>query len=262
MRLVTQLGLEPDGHLLRAAAHRWTHWQETHPELAVCEVLEDLPQRIQVSSKGKQNALLLALAQLGAVDGADDPIAAGVLCWLLLPGAARIAAALSPSCYRIDEVVAAQLWISVRTVTWRQPIKVAATVLMNTRREVVDELYGPNLRQAREFPSDALEDAAGWCADQWSSWPGDSAADYLYDVLEAAVSDEVMTRDEAGMLLRLAEVSHATNVRSRTGGGLFSRAVAHRVGAESGVSAATVARRAQDAISRLQAAHEKRLLSA
>ena len=78
--------------------------------------------------------ILLALAMLAAPDGGDDIAAAAALAKCLLPGACRLAGWLStlpPSevfrdsqpvtagtwsaVERIDELVASQLWIEVRT---------------------------------------------------------------------------------------------------------------------------------------------------
>lgn len=269
MSLVTQLGLEPGGYLLETATRRWSLWQTTHCELAVCEGLEDLPRWMGAASKGEQNAVLLTLARMGAADGEDDPIAASVLIWLLLPGATRVACSLAPVSDRIDELVAAQLWICVRTVSWRKPLQVAATILMNTRREVQEDLFGRDLEQAREIPTQVIEDLAVTvgATSARSAWQdADPAADRFYDLLEAAVTGRVVTREEARILVRLSEVSHEVDARTGRGwGGLLGRDVAQRVATEAGMSRATVSRRAQEALVRLQratASQNRNLLSA
>lgn len=266
MSLVTQLGLETGGYLLETAKQRWSLWQTTHRGLAVCQGLEDLPRWMAAASKVEQNAVLHTLARMGAADGEDDPIAAGVLIWLLLPGATRVACSLAPVSDRIDDLVAAQLWICVRTVSWRKPLQVAATILMNTRRELLEDLFGRELQQAREVPTQVIEDLAVTVgsASEWWQWPvADPAADRFYDFLEVAVTGGVVTREEAHVLVRLAEVSHQVDARTGRGwGGLLGRDVAQRVAVEVGMSRATVSRRAQEALVRLQraAASQRRVL--
>ena len=48
---------------------------------------------------------------------------------------------------RIDEVVAAHLWIEARGVNWRTGRAVAANVLMNTRKGVLRDLGIPSRHQ-------------------------------------------------------------------------------------------------------------------
>lgn len=76
------------------------------------------------------------LARLASPRGGDDVAAAGALAWLLLPGACTLAYRLRTLSPRIDEVVAAQLWLEVRSFSWELR-KVAANVLLNTRRGVL-----------------------------------------------------------------------------------------------------------------------------
>jgi hypothetical protein len=61
------------------------------------------------------------------------------LAWVLLPGACALAHRLHALSPRIDEVVAAQLWIEIRTFPWQRLRKVAANILANTRTGVLRE---------------------------------------------------------------------------------------------------------------------------
>jgi hypothetical protein len=63
--------------------------------------------------------------------------AAGVLAWVLLPGACSVARRLRSLSLRIDELVAAQLWIEVRSFPWQRLWKVAANILGNLRVAVL-----------------------------------------------------------------------------------------------------------------------------
>lgn len=76
MSLATQLGLEqPHGDLLVCACARWHEWQHTHPVLTACDDLLELPGWIKQATPDETNEVLLALAELGAADGGDDPAA-------------------------------------------------------------------------------------------------------------------------------------------------------------------------------------------
>lgn len=257
MSLATQLGLEePHGELLVSARARWQEWQRIQPALAVCDDLLALPQWIKQATPEESNEVLLALAEQGAADGGDDPAATGALLWLLLPGAVGIAQTLMPLSERIDELVAAQLWLCARTVSWAKRVRVAATVLMNTRREVMTDLgLSTDVRAGRaEVPSADPEQfialgvrvrLVGTCEPQ-----GAVAAahiDALHALLEDATGAGVVDHDDCQLLLRLAE--HAETPRAGRGrGGLFARSSATHVAREWGVSRATVTRRAERAL--------------
>lgn len=97
-------------------------------------------------------------------DGGDDIAAAAALAKCLLPGACRLAGWLSSlptkevfrdsqpiqagawwAVERIDELVASQLWIEVRSFPWRRLTKVASNIIVSTKvgvlREVGDYFY-------------------------------------------------------------------------------------------------------------------------
>lgn len=253
MSLATQLGLDdPDrGHLAQARM-RWRSWQQEHPELRVCSELLDLPAWTRTADDRDKNEALLALAQLGAVDGKDDPSATAALIWLLLPGAVEVTQTLTPMRERMDELVAAQLWISARTVNWKGRVRVAKTVLMNTRRDLLRELRrGQNPREELGLPDILVApDQAGMSS---------TASDYLYDLLEEAVGRGVVDRDDTHVLLRLADVAD-TGRTGRGKAGLTGAVGLAAVAAELGVSGPTVYRRATRALSKLQESY--RVLSA
>lgn len=268
MSLVRQLGLEePHGDLLVSACVRWRQWQDTHPVLTVCDDLLGLPGWVEQSTPEETNRVLLALAELGAADGGDDPAATVALLWLLLPGAVGIARALMPLSERIDELVAAQLWICARTVSWAKGVRVAATVLMNTRREVMTDLgLSMDPRAARaELPSadPGLLMALGVGVRVGTCVAQDVAADtgLLHELLEDATESGVVNVDDCHLLLRLAE--HADTPRGGRGrGGLFARSSAADVAQEYAVSRATVTRRAERALRALQDTYARPVRSA
>lgn len=260
MSLAKQLGLErPSADLLVRAGDRWQGWQRTHPVLAVSENLQGLREWVRNAGPEEANEVLLALAELAAVDGGDDRAAAAGLSWLLLPGAVGVARALAGLSDHIDELVAAQLWICVRTVSWRKRIWVAATVLMNTRREVITDLglsMDPRAGRAElPVPDPALLIRPGSAAQQIGADGRHCAAlvagELLHGLLEDAARAGVVTVDDCHLLMRLAQ--HADTRRSGRGrGGLLARSSSTEVGKEWGLSRAAVARRADLALRALQ----------
>lgn len=247
MGLASTLGLEAAGRgELAAAAARWKVWQEEHPVLGVCEDLADLPGWVRTAPPEEVNRVLLALGELGAVDGGDDPAATSVLVWLLLPGAVGVARSLH-GVPDVDELVGAQLWMSARSVNWRGQVRVAATVLMNTRRDVVRELRRGQGGGRVVLGQSGVPEALTWERFDLPS----NASDVLYDLLEGAVMDGVVDREEVQVLLRLAQACDTPRT-GRGNGGLTAKAGMAVVAAELGVSVPTVFRRASRALAKLQ----------
>ena len=134
MSVAEQLGLaDQSSDLLVVAGQRWEFWATGQPALTRCGGLSGLRSRLRAGDPAGADEVLHALATLGAVDGGDDVAAAAVLAWALLPGACTLAHRLASLTPQIDEVVAAALWVEVRTFPWRRCRKVAANVLLNTR---------------------------------------------------------------------------------------------------------------------------------
>ena len=171
---------------------------------------------------------------------------------MLLPGACTVAHRLRSLTHRIDEVVAAQLWLEVRSFRWEQRRKVAANILMDTRRGVLRDLgVGEHLREvdptwARAIPVAPTGGLWQVLEAQWSAMDDLTAAAELAGVFAWAVADGVITEADVELLLDLAVAADAAGViRSGCGqGGLSSRRVASEVAARRGVGATTVRRRA------------------
>lgn len=264
MSVAQQLGLEvPYGDLMICAGERWGHWQSSHPVLRVCEDLFSLRDWVWHAEPNDANEVLLALGELGAVDGGDDPAATTALLWLLLPGAVGIARSLQSLSNRIDELVAAQLWICARTLSWAKDIRVAATVLKNTRREVLTDLgVGHDAKAARtESASSDLDlvlAMAGPSAYMVGHTPANdhwtAEADLLYGLLQDATNAGVVSSQDCDLLLQLAE--HADTTRNGRGrAGLIGRTSAAQVAHAHGLSRATIARRADRALNALRYAY-------
>ena len=240
--------------------------------------------------------VLLALAMLAAPDGGDDIAAAAALAKCLLPGACRLAGWLSTlpprevfrdsqpvtagtwsAVERIDELVASQLWIEVRTFRWRRLRKVAANILISTRvgvlREVGDFFYvsradrtWANTTLVESFSTGDLDpcDGGAWSkgemptervvgalfhrpgilADAGPEQEEPSATEELLELLAWACDHKVISPADRYLLLCLVEEADRVETRrlARGYGGLLSNEVSSRVAPRIGVSEATVRR--------------------
>lgn len=261
MSLRTQLGLT-DGSPspVQRAVQAWPVWVARHSVLARVDGPEQLAQWLRGAAPVEANEVLLALGELGAVDGADDTAAASVLAELLVPGATVIARDLYTMCPRMDELVAGQLWISVRTLSWANRIQVASTVLMNVRRDVLRHLGWATPWADRVSLLDPTQDQdASWLAIEChrSEVEQRGAQEALYDLLEEAVEDQVLPSREVRLLLGLAEASDAVVTR-RANAGLTSKPAVRAVAADQHTSSASVERRARRALAQLRGTYARR----
>lgn len=270
MSVATQLGLaDPDHDLLALARARWAGWAKASPALGVVGDLLELPDWMRSAERGAVDEVLLVLARLASPTGADDVAATGALVWVLLPGASLIAHRLRSLTHRIDEVVAAQLWVEARTFRWERGRKVAANILMNTRKGVLRDLgVGEHLRRsdATWFKAITLEpgDRLWRLAEEDAASEGECPARELLDVLRWAVRAGVVTAADAQLLVCLAEEADLVGVprvgRGRLG--LMAPAAAEAVGRQWGLSARTVRRRAQRSLEALSGACGRSRISA
>jgi hypothetical protein len=297
MSVGDQLGLDDNSELLDQACQKWPAWVAADPRLGVVESFDDLRAWLPSVDREASDEVLLALAMLAAPDGGDDIAAAAALAKCLLPGACRLAGWLSTlpprevfrdsqpvtagtwsAVERIDELVASQLWIEVRTFKWRRLRKVAANVLINTRvgvlREVGDFFHvsradrtWANTSPVDSFSSGDLFDAEGgkpWAAGEMPTervtgasfrWPeiladpgpeqGEpSATEELLELLAWACDHQVISPADRYLLLCLVEEADQVETRrlARGYGGLLSNEVSSRVAPRIGVSEATVRR--------------------
>lgn len=253
MSVATHLGLdEPDSEVLALAGQRWAGWQITHPELRVVDELADLPTWLRAADWSDADRVLLALAQLSAPDGGDDVAATGALAWVLLPGASLLAFRLARLSPRIDEILAAQLWVEARTFPWKRGHKVAANILMNTRKGVIRDLgLGELSDRTIPFPPTAEV----WTESAHDGYgAGTTPEDALQDILDVATSRGALTGADGDLLLDLA---HAADLASparcgRGHAGLMAPAASEAVAADRGISARTVRRRAARSVSALR----------
>jgi hypothetical protein len=286
MSVGDQLGLDDNSELLDQARSKWPDWVAADSRLDVVAEFDDLRAWLPSVDRDASDEVLLALAMLAAPDGGDDIAAAAALAKCLLPGACRLAGWLSTlppkevfrdsqplvggtwsAVERIDELVASQLWIEVRTFPWRRLRKVAANILMNTRvgvlREVGDffcvsradrtwanttlveslssgEMPTGRVAGALFHRPEILADKSGPDHDE------PSATEELLELLAWACERRVISDADRYLLLCLVEEADRVETRNLTRGygGLIGNELSSRVAPRVGVSEATVRRHA------------------
>lgn len=254
MNIATQLGLDDlDSGPLAEARSRWPSWAVEYPVLAPVRGPAQLRAWLTTASGQQRNEVLCALAQL-STDRADAGLAAAAaLMWALIPGAARIALRLRSASPVIEELVAAQLWLEVRTLTDRAGDRLAANILARVAKGVIRDLglrsphdrawertvlVDPHANQLLQLPAPAEDPSPGV---------------ELRHLLVSAHRDRVVTGDDVELLVRLARESDQDGSRPSARSGLLSEPVTARIGREEHMSARHVrrrARRAMEAIAR------------
>ena len=301
-----QLGLEDDGERLRQARQRWPQWTVADPRLAVVEEFDDLRGWLDSVSREEADQVLLVLAMLAAPDGGDDPAAAVALAKCLLPGAARLAGWISrwltdtpartvmrdlqpvdavSAGELINQIVAAELWIQVRSFPWRRLTKVAANIVTETKIGALRELGQVTDRNDRTwaltYPAEVLvygdlggaglaftpgnrtaigQGLLGCQAPALLPAEPDeepSAEVELLEVLEWALAADVISAEDRHLLLCLVqEADHLGGRLIGRGdcGGLLATRLSQRVGERVGRGEATVRRHAARSVRALAAA--------
>ncbi|MDN5894107.1 hypothetical protein BSP109_02212 [Brevibacterium sp. Mu109] len=292
------LGLDDDSELLELAAQRWGTWTADHPPLRVVDDFVELRTWLRGADREAADAVLLPLAMLASPDGGDDVAAAAALAKCLLPGVCTEAGRLSDMLARgqingsvsgsgpghVNELIASQLWIEVRSFPWRRLTKVAANILVNTRIGVLREL-GDNAqvwRTDRTWANTSLLDdwtapdpaaatgahepdassMAGMLGDPALALDHQTPLEELLDVLAWACEHDVISVEDRSLLLCLVEEAAQVETRRlrRGRGGLAGNELSARVAPLVGVSEATVRRRTSKSIRALAAAAPDRFV--
>jgi hypothetical protein len=261
MSVATHLGLNPATTAFIELEKHWACWVDQFPRLARAGEFHALRGWLAAAQPTEADEVLHTLATLGSPSGADDLAAASVLAWALLPGACALAHRLRGLSPRIDEVVAAQLWLEIRSFPWHRLHKVAANILANTRAAVLREC-GARSQTKRADKAWAHTDLVDPTANFWNRHaagldPVPSAADELLALLDSASAANVITDTDKRLLLSLVEAAERCNT-TRTGrgnAGLMSNTASAQVAIQAGLSPITVRRRARHIIDALTAAH-------
>jgi len=254
MSVETQLGLgNPDTGLLARAHHEWSRWIDQEVTLGVVPELGDLPAWL-ATHPAERNDVLSALSGLAAQHDGDDVAAAAALAWLLVPGACLLANRLATLSPVVDELVAAQLWIEVRTFGPGQGRRVAATILRNTHKKVLRDL---GVRDHAEvvWQRCVVMDPGElqWDPSEPPIAPTQPRAAQLSKLLERACAEKVITDEDRTLLLELAQAAHAAGDThfGRACHGLMTPAASTQAAQRWGVSARTVRRRARRSLDAL-----------
>ncbi|NHA68221.1 hypothetical protein [Phycicoccus flavus] len=259
MSVAAQLGLEgPETELLQTAQQQWPRWEALYPALAPAPALAGLRAWMQSLDVEPRNDVVCALGRLGSRDGLDEVPAAATLAWALVPGAITIARALQHATPVVDELVAAQLWLEVRTLPSSARHKVAANLLARVRVAVRRDLGLTAPRDptwARSMLVDPLD--PDWhrfpAPAQTAPPPGQAAA-----ILQVAVAERVISDTDRDLLVRLAEESRE-NDATRSRAGLVTRRAGLAVAAETCLSDRQVRRRAARALDALAGAYAQQV---
>jgi hypothetical protein len=243
MNVTDMLGLQ-DVRMEALVERHWAAWVAVDPRLASVGDPMRLDAWRRKAAPETANAVLLGLARLAAFDGGDDTNAALVLAWLLLPTALRVRRSLWSVSDRIDEVVAAQLWVEVRSLPWHRQHWVAAKVATRLREGVLLECGMPTHHQPARLtvvslgPVDPADDRRV---------DTDHAGEELAELLDWACAEDVISLEDRELLVSLiaaARTLDQSGERLREGGvaGLSSHQVSNVVAQERGVCARTVRR--------------------
>jgi hypothetical protein len=260
MSVAKCLGLdEADGPAMAAATVAWQRWCHQDPELAVVDDLLELPGWTRRATTAAKDVLLARLHRLATVDAE----AATVLAWLLLPGATRLADNLRDLSPDIDALIAAELWLQIRT----RPADrcVAASILRNVRRSLLAELGHADEAQridrawANTTLCDNPEDL-----DLLAGVP-DVHADAIFEtslLMQSAVLGGLLSLTDASLLQALATAADERSAPARRGrAGLTSPSVVEYVARHRPQSVRSIRRRASTLMDRLSRyAKEERLV--
>jgi hypothetical protein len=253
-----QLGLgDEDNGLLADAGQSWASWAGRFPRLSGIGGVGSLRCWLRAAEPAAADEVLHALVTLASPSGGDDASAAAAVAWALLPGASVLAQRLRTLSPRIDEMVAGQLWIEIRTFRWQRLRKVAANILANTRAGVLRECgaHSQIERVDRTWSSVRLVDptAVFWSRVCTQDDAFNSAAHELVEVLEWARAVNVISDWDQSLLLSLAETADSF-APARTGRGwcgLMANDLSADLADRLGISPITVRRRARKAIGAL-----------
>jgi hypothetical protein len=254
----TQLGLHDQANgLLAHAEQNWASWTDRFPCMSDIGGVGSLRGWLRAAEPAAADDVLHALVTLASPSGGDEASGAAVVAWALLPGASVLAQRLRTLSPRIDEVVAAQLWIEIRTFPWQRLRKVAANILANTRTGVLRECgaHSQIERVDRTWSSARLVDptAVFWTKVCTPDHASRSAAHELVEVLGWARALNVISDSDRSLLLSLAKTADSFGP-ARTGRGwcgLMANDSSAEVADRLGISPITVRRRARKAISAL-----------
>lgn len=246
------LGFDPDFE--QVIADSWPEWVRHDSRLAAVDDPRRLRAWVKEVDEEVSDDVVHALATLASADGANDRVAALVVAWLMVPPAAYIARNLSSLSAEIDQLVAGELWILVRTFPLRR-----RKVVKNLMRDLKSRVF-----VLCEVRSTLQRTDPTWFATVFSieaaarhgilQHRAPSALEELVDVLNWACDEQVIDAIDRTLVLLLVEAAQHLDVRIGSGLGLLSNEATARVAAHLGLCERTVRRRARRTIAAVTAA--------
>ena len=232
----------------------WPSWASRQPALARVTEPCRLRQWLRTAGVVEADEVLYGLAWLASIRGGDDPDAARVLAWLLVPGASFLAHRLQTLCNEIDHVMAAELWVLVRTFPLHRR-NVVGNLMWDLRARVLAACEAPATLQRRERIW--YETLTGLEADTTARQIAalePSSMEELVDVLDWACAARVIAPADRDLLLLLIEASQDLTPRRGANQGVLANEATARAAGRLGVCDRTVRRRARRTIRALSAA--------
>ena len=257
-KLQDALGLDD---LLAAATSSLAGWALVHPDLGPLLTLDDVVLASQTGWLQDRDDVLFRLAQLASKDGADSREAAAVLCHLLVPGVvAKLGRMRLPvSSDVVNELAAGHLWVQCRTFPCDRRPKVAPTIVWNVRRAVLADLGVTDRRRGDKTWANTEvveQDRLDYLIAPVSG-DSESSGQEFAELLEHSLSDRLITREQALLLLTLLHVSERAATKRATRHGLLSDEVSRLVGDELGMGASTVRYKVSFVLSTLRQVNQK-----
>ena len=242
-----------------------TRWAATEAALAGIDTLDELAMIVHRGSDAtRTDELLGALVRLAAINGGNNEDAALLVAHLLANGTHKLALQLRDLSGDIDDLLAGQLWLQIRTFPWQRRTRAyAKSLLLDTRLAVLAELRPYRTRTGLNpvllVDPVATPASDGPCPADLLDRPHldgqDRDESSLVDVLDWAQRSGVVDAADVALLIDLIAVSD--KVASPVVGGHRGVNITAEITAvadQHGVHAKTVWRRRSRALAALQQA--------
>lgn len=190
-----------DDQIAALLAVRWEEWASSQPSLRVATATDagSLRRWLDDADRGDHDPVLRTLAHLAATDGGDDVDAARLLAWVMRPAVIRLLRVLGPTTSRLEDRLAAALWVEVRTCPWQTPFPIAANIARRLRRRVVQEAIE---EMPQQIFADELDHAWRLLEAKPAEPPDDAAPSLrLLAVLEQGCQEGAISEADRRLLL-------------------------------------------------------------
>lgn len=235
------LGETWPGLCARIGAEQRHEWALKEPALAPFTDLHTLALDVQASKDHAHvDEVFAALLRLAAADNGDDQDAGLVVAHLMHRGSRGVAAGLRDLSPEIDAIVAAELWVQIRSYRWQHRRHSHALGLKrDTRAAVLRDLCPARDRDGRRRLVLQAPEVLTWLMDaradgtsvESGGVPGAAASDVedeLLDVLAWAEGNGVLTEDDVRLLLEFELASMPERYAAAAQWGLTERGMRRR----------------------------------